>query len=62
MAHDKTEPGLLDPSHVNITDGREVRYWCKAFGCTEQELRRAVNAVGTSAEKVRRLVTAFLRR
>lgn len=30
-----------------------VRDWCKSLGCTEEELRKAVAAVGDSATKVR---------
>jgi hypothetical protein len=29
-----------------------VRDWCKSLGCTEAQLRKAVEEVGDSAEKV----------
>jgi hypothetical protein len=31
-----------------------VRNWCKSFGCTEAQLKTAVNAVGTSGAAVRK--------
>jgi hypothetical protein len=43
---------------ISLQQGYEVRHWCKVLGCTEDELRAAVKAVGTSAERVRE----FLRR
>jgi len=30
-----------------------VRNRCKSLGCSEEQLRKAVNAVGHSADKVR---------
>jgi hypothetical protein len=43
-----------DRSQVNVNEPSEVRYRCKQFGCTEQQLRQAVAAVGASADKVSR--------
>ena len=31
----------------------EVRYWTRSLGCTEDELRKAVTAVGYSAAEIR---------
>jgi len=42
----------LDAKRVNIQEQYEVNYWCAKWGCTEQQLRAAVGAVGTSAEAV----------
>jgi hypothetical protein len=42
-----------DSSRININQDYEVRYWTKALGVSEDELRNAVNSVGVSAEKVR---------
>jgi len=44
--------GPPDRSRVNITEPSEVKYWGKQFGCTEQQLRHAISAVGDSAAKV----------
>jgi len=43
----------LDNKRVDINDPQEVRNWCNALGCTENELGQAVQAVGTSAEAVK---------
>jgi hypothetical protein len=41
--------GLL----INLEEDYALRDWMKAFGCTEQELRQAIVAVGNSADEVR---------
>ena len=43
----------LDRQLVSLEEDYEVRDWMKSFGCTEEELRAAVKAVGNSADKVR---------
>ncbi|MDP2789420.1 MAG: DUF3606 domain-containing protein [bacterium] len=53
MPDDKNIKRPLDNKRIDINDPQEVRNWCKSLGCTEAELKQAVNAVGTSAEKVR---------
>jgi hypothetical protein len=35
------------------TKPHELDYWSEALGCTEQQLRAAVAAVGVSSESVR---------
>jgi hypothetical protein len=52
MPDNKQETRPQDASRVNIHEDYEVRYWCKKFGCTKEELVKAVGAVGTSAAKV----------
>ncbi|MCW3084755.1 MAG: hypothetical protein JWP12_2121 [Bacteroidetes bacterium] len=44
----------LDGKRINIHEHYEVISWCQAFGCTQEELKKAVAAVGTSAESVRK--------
>jgi len=41
-----------DLGRININEPSEVMYRRKQFGCTEQQLRQAVAAVGASADKV----------
>lgn len=41
-----------DPRTVNTSQVWEVDYWCKKFGCTSEQLKKAVDAVGTSASHV----------
>jgi hypothetical protein len=43
----------LDASRINIHQEYEVNWWCDHFGITKSILVNAVNAVGTSAEKVK---------
>lgn len=54
MADDLTNRGPRDRSRVNVNESYEVRYWCKEFSCTEQQLRDAVRRVGPMAADVRR--------
>lgn len=42
-----------DPARVNLADAWEIQYRRKQFGCTEQQLRQAVAAVGDAADKVK---------
>ena len=41
-----------DRSRINLSQDYEIRYWCLKFGCTEEELRKAVRRVGNSPEAV----------
>ena len=43
-----------DAKRIDIYDPYEMQKWCKSLGCTEQELRAAVKAVGTSGALVRK--------
>jgi len=54
MSDDLGDRGPADRSRVNIHEEWEVRWWCKAFGCTKAELEAAVKAVGVSAAAVRK--------
>ena len=42
-----------DRKQIDIDDPSEVANWCRALGCTKNELEKAVQAVGKSAAKVR---------
>ncbi|SEQ55316.1 Protein of unknown function [Pseudomonas sp. NFACC02] len=41
-----------DAKRIDIHDLHEIRNWCQAFGCTVEELKSAVDAVGTWAKDV----------
>lgn len=45
-----------DRGLIDLDDSREVQWWSKQFGCNEEQLRRAVSKVGTSAAKVEQLL------
>ncbi|PLC51854.1 DUF3606 domain-containing protein [Pollutimonas subterranea] len=42
-----------DPSRIDINQERELRYWCDQFQCKPDELRVAVDSVGTSVQDVK---------
>jgi hypothetical protein len=45
-----------DRSLIDMDDPREVNWWRKRFGCSEEQLRLAVKQVGNSAAKVEQLL------
>jgi hypothetical protein len=50
---DKTKVGGADRRQINVHEDYELSDWTQSLGCTRDELRAAVEAVGTDAEKVR---------
>ncbi|NQZ19254.1 MAG: DUF3606 domain-containing protein [Bdellovibrionales bacterium] len=42
-----------DPQRINVNQSWEVSYWTKVLGVTEEQLKAAVKAVGTSVVLVR---------
>lgn len=50
---DPKNRGPQDRSRINTDQDYEVRYWTEELGVSEDELRRAVQRVGSSADKVR---------
>ena len=53
MSDNTAQRGPADRSRINMSQDHEVRYWTQALGVSEDELRRAVGTVGSSADKVR---------
>lgn len=53
MADDLTNRGPQDRGRVNVHEAHELDYWTEAMGCSEQQLRDAVAAVGVGAKAVR---------
>lgn len=53
MADDLSNRGSQDRAQINVNETHEIRYWTKALGVTEAQLRAAVAEVGTSAQAVR---------
>jgi hypothetical protein len=45
-----------DRGLIDMDDPREVNWWSKRFGCSEEQLRRAVLKVGDSAAKVEQVL------
>ncbi len=53
MADDPKKTGL-DRKLVALDEPHEVRSWTETLGCTEDQLRFAVEAGGNSADAVRK--------
>ena len=53
MSDNKSNRGAPDRNRIDIHDPDEVRNWTKSLGVSKEELERAVQAAGTSADKVR---------
>jgi hypothetical protein len=54
MADDKTKRGTADRNRIDVHEHYELRDWSKRLGVTPEELKRAVEQVGTSADAVRK--------
>jgi hypothetical protein len=54
MSDDKTNRGTADRNRINIHEDYELRDWSKRLGVTPEELKKAVQQVGTSADAVRK--------
>ncbi len=52
MADDKNVRGPQDRSRVAMGEDYEVDYWTSKFGVSSEALKRAVDAVGNSADAV----------
>lgn len=44
----------LDRKLISLDEEHEVRSWTQSLGCTPEQLREAVKAVGNSADAVRK--------
>ena len=53
LADAPTIRGPHDRGRINTDQEHEVRYWTKELGVSEEQLRQAVQRVGSSADKVR---------
>lgn len=52
MADNLNERGAPDSSLINTSEQWELDYWTRKFNCTEDELKKAVQEVGSSAQAV----------
>jgi len=53
VGDDKTNRGPADRQRININESREIRYWTRALGVTEERLREIVGRVGVMSRDVR---------
>lgn len=56
MPDDPNKTGA-DRKLISLQQDHEVRDWANSLGCSEQELREAVQTVGHSADEVRRFLS-----
>ena len=42
-----------DTSQIDVNQIGEVIHWCRRFGCSQEQLRAAVKAVGACADDIR---------
>jgi hypothetical protein len=57
MSDDLKDRGPRDRARISLDEDWEVRYWSNQFGCTPDELRKAVQQAGTNlADKVREVL------
>ena len=52
-APDLLAPHAQDHWRVNLAEPWEITFWTREFGCSEKQLRSAVQAVGAIAGEVR---------
>jgi hypothetical protein len=53
MSDDTKKAGGQDRKRINVNEDYELRDWSAKFGVTPEELKKAVEAVGDQAEKVK---------
>jgi len=53
MADDTTLRTQGDRTRINTSQDHELRYWSRELGCTPDEIKAAVQAVGNQVDKVR---------
>ncbi|MDF7773653.1 DUF3606 domain-containing protein [Sphingomonas sp. AOB5] len=53
MADNKSATGSPDRDRINMSEDYEVRDWTESLGVSRERLQEAVDAVGSSADKVR---------
>jgi hypothetical protein len=58
VADDLKKSGPADRARVNLQEEHEVRYWCKEFNCSENELREAAQTVGPMAADIGTFIAA----
>jgi hypothetical protein len=54
MSDNKSKAGKQDRERINVNEDYELRGWSKKFGVSPEELKKAVQKVGSSAVAVRK--------
>ncbi|MDP5200303.1 DUF3606 domain-containing protein [Flavobacterium sp. DG2-3] len=58
MSDDLKNKGQQDRSRINMNEDHEVAYWTEKFNVSREELQRAVDEAGNSADAVARVLRA----
>lgn len=58
MSDDRKQRGGQDRERINVGQDYELRDWAKKFGVSADQLKEAVQAVGTSADAVEKHLKA----
>ncbi|CAB3910666.1 DUF3606 domain-containing protein [Achromobacter xylosoxidans] len=53
MSDDLKNRGAQDRSRINVNEAHELHYWTNELDVSDEQLRKAVQAVGVSATAVR---------
>ena len=53
MSDNLQDRGAADRTRINIHEAHELKYWTKALGVTEEQLKAAVAKAGVMAADVR---------
>lgn len=54
MSDDKSKTGAPDRDRINVNEDYELRDWSKKLGVTPEQLKKAVQSVGPSADAVKK--------
>ena len=52
MSDNVYETGPKDSTVINLQEWSDIKFWCKKFACTEQQLKKAVIHEGSSPKAV----------
>jgi hypothetical protein len=53
MSEETSKRRPQNAKRINLSDDDEVAYWCERFGCSETQLRNAVQKVGSRVDDVK---------
>ena len=50
----QTKDQAVDRLKIDVRDAWELRWWCRQFGCSEAQLKAAIDTIGAIAGNVRK--------
>jgi hypothetical protein len=57
MSDEQSERRPQDAKRINVDSPDDVNYWCQQFGCSEAQLRAAVQRAGTIPKHVQNWIS-----